>query len=258
MAASLRVSLVQQPLAWEQASANLQHFSELLAPLYGYTDLVVLPEMFSTGFSMQPEQLAETMVGPSVQWMSEQAAKIGAAITGSLIIRENDQYFNRLFWMRPDGSFDTYDKRHLFSLAGEHLHYSAGQQRLITEWKGWRICPLVCYDLRFPVWSRNNDAYDLLLYVANFPARRAHAWKQLLLARAIENQTYVIGLNRIGTDGNGHAYSGDSALIDFEGNYVVQLHEHPAVVTTTLELAAQQQFQQKFQFLADQDDFEIR
>lgn len=258
MAASLRVSLVQQPLAWEQASANLQHFSELLAPLYGHTDLVVLPEMFSTGFSMQPEQLAETMVGPSVQWMSEQAAKIGAAITGSLIIRENDQYFNRLFWMRPDGSFDTYDKRHLFSLAGEHLHYSAGQQRLITEWKGWRICPLVCYDLRFPVWSRNNDAYDLLLYVANFPARRAHAWKQLLLARAIENQTYVIGLNRIGTDGNGHAYSGDSVLIDFEGNYVVQLHEHPAVVTTTLELASQQQFQQKFQFLADQDDFEIR
>ena len=258
MGLPLRISLVQQALIWENIPANLDQFERLLEPLQGHTDLIVLPEMFTTGFSMQPEKLAETMDGSAIQWMTRQAARTEAVVTGSLIIREHDRFFNRLVWMRPDGSFDSYDKRHLSSLAGEHHHYHPGQQRLITTWKGWRVCPLVCYDLRFPVWSRNNHAYDLLIYVANFPAQRAHAWKQLLLARAIENQTYVAGLNRTGIDGKGHAYAGDSAIIDFEGNYAARLYEPPAVLTTTLHLTDQQQFQQKFRFLADQDDFAIQ
>lgn len=254
----LRVTLVQQALHWENQTANLEEFSRLLAPLAGHTDIIILPEMFTTGFSMTPDHLAESMQGPTIQWMRAQAAATGAVITGSLIIEEAGRFYNRLVWMRPDGTLDTYDKRHLFSLAGEDKRYASGLSRLITAWKGWRICPLICYDLRFPVWSRNTHAYDLLIYVANFPARRSYAWDQLLLARAIENQTYVIGVNRVGTDGNGHAYAGGSALIDYEGQVVTRLGTQNTVFTTTIDPASQEQFQKKFQFLADQDHFFVQ
>ncbi len=254
----LRVTLVQQALHWENQAANLEQFSRLLAQLAGHTDVIILPEMFTTGFTMAPGHLAESMEGSTIRWMREQAAATDAVVTGSLIIEEAGRFYNRLVWMRPDGSLDTYDKRHRFSLAGENKHYASGSTRLITKWKGWRICPLICYDLRFPVWSRNTFAYDLLIYVANFPARRSYAWNQLLIARAIENQTYVIGVNRVGTDGNDHAYAGDSAVIDYEGQVVARLGAQNTVFTTILEPDSQVQFQKKFQFLADQDHFFVQ
>ena len=251
----LRVTLIQQALCWENRDANLREFSALIAPLAGTTDLIVLPEMFTTGFTMAPQGVAEEMDGPSVVWMQEQAALTGAVLTGSLVIRDEGCYYNRLIWMYPNGEMCWYDKRHLFTLAGEHRHYRAGDQRLIAHWKGWRICPLVCYDLRFPVWSRNDHAYDLLIYVANFPARRSYAWSQLLIARAIENQVYTLGVNRIGEDGNGHSYSGDSALIDYEGQVIARFSNCNTVFTTLLQPDMQMEFQKKFHFLADQDKF---
>ncbi len=251
----LRVTLIQQALYWENRDANLREFSALIAPLAGTTDLIVLPEMFTTGFTMAPQGVAEEMDGPSVVWMQEQAALTGAVLTGSLVIRDEGRYYNRLIWMYPNGEMCWYDKRHLFTLAGEHRHYRAGDQRLIAHWKGWRICPLVCYDLRFPVWSRNDHAYDLLIYVANFPARRSYAWSQLLIARAIENQVYTLGVNRIGEDGNGHSYSGDSALIDYEGQVIARFSNCNTVFTTLLQPDMQMEFQKKFHFLADQDKF---
>ncbi len=255
----LRVTMVQAPLDWEDREANLERFSALLKGLEGQTDLVVLPEMFTTGFSMAPEKVAERMDGPAMEWLYGQASRLGAAVTGSVAIEENGAYYNRLIWMQPDGVFDTYDKRHLFGLAGEPLHYRGGTRRLVAEWKGWRICPLICYDLRFPVWSRNDAVapYDLLVYVANFPARRSIAWKNLLVARAIENQAYVAGVNRIGADGNGHDHSGDSSLIDYEGNILFQLTNQPGVFTASLDPVGLQGFRKKFPFLADQDKFSL-
>ena len=255
----LRITMVQTSLHWENRDANLEQFSRLLVGLEGQTDLVVLPEMFTTGFSMAPEKLAERMDGPTMEWLMDQAGRLGAVVTGSVIVEENGAYFNRLIWMRPDGTFDSYDKRHLFGLAGEHLCYRGGTRRLVAEWKGWRICPLICYDLRFPVWSRNEagNPYDLLIYVANFPARRSVAWKNLLVARAIENQAYVVGVNRIGTDGNGHDHSGDSSLLDYEGNLLFRLSHQRGVFTTPLDPLGLQEFRKKFPFLADQDKFSL-
>ncbi|MBV6426495.1 MAG: Omega-amidase YafV [Haliscomenobacter sp.] len=255
----LRVTMVQTSLHWEDREANLEQFSGLLRGLEGQTDLVVLPEMFTTGFSMAPQKWAERMDGPAMAWISGQARRLGAVVTGSLVMEENGAFYNRLIWMRPDGAFETYDKRHLFSLAGEHLHYQGGTRRLAAEWKGWRICPLICYDLRFPVWSRNeaSSPYDLLIYVANFPARRRAAWKNLLVARAIENQAYVVGVNRIGSDGNGHEHSGDSSFIDYEGNLLFRLSHQQGVFTTPLDPLGLQEFRKKFPFLADQDKFSL-
>ncbi len=250
----INVTLIQTALHWEDAPANRAHFSELLAGIQpGSTDLILLPEMFPTGFSMKPKQLAETMDGPSIQWLHVQAAKLGAVITGSLIIKEGDKYYNRLIWMRPDGTYAQYDKRHLFSYAGEDKHYTAGKERLILELKGWRICPLVCYDLRFPVWSRNRKQYDLLLYVANWPERRSYPWKQLLIARAIENQCYVAAVNRIGADGNHINHSGDSALIDPLGEVLFTKAHEPVVQTFTLSQAHLTEVREKFRFLDDAD-----
>lgn len=250
----LKVTLVQTTLHWEHAPYNREHFGAILASISPYsTDLILLPEMFSTGFSMQPDLLAETMDGPTIQWMRQQAARLGAVLTGSLIIQEQGRYYNRLVWMRPDGSFAQYDKRHLFSLAGEDRYYTAGQERLIVELKGWRVCPLVCYDLRFPVWSRNRKEYDLLLYVANWPERRNYAWKHLLIARAIENQCFVAAVNRIGLDGNQTAHSGDSALIDPLGEVrYTQAHE-PFAETFTLSGQHLAEVRDKFRFLDDAD-----
>lgn len=254
----LRITTVQAELHWEQVPNNLASLAQQLAPLAGQTDVVVLPEMFTTGFSMNAVQLAEPMDGPTMEWMAEQAQLLGAAITGSFIASENGRFYNRLVWMRPDGSFDQYDKRHLFSLANEHQTYTPGTQRLVTEWLGWRICPLICYDLRFPVWSRNSPpAYDLLIYVANWPERRSHHWRQLLVARAIENQAYVAGVNRCGTDGLGLQYSGNSAVIDYSGKYLYEVSEMPNITTSPLYFEMLQAYRSNLQFLADQDDFEI-
>ncbi|CAN5426619.1 amidohydrolase [soil metagenome] len=254
----LNITLIQTPLQWEDATANRERIGQQLARIQrGSTDMVVLPEMFSTGFSMKPEQLAETMDGPTVKWMGEQAAALSAVVTGSLIIKDGNKYYNRLIWMRPDGSCGQYDKRHLFSYAGEDKHYTAGKERLVVELKGWRVCPLVCYDLRFPVWSRNRKDYDLLLYVANWPERRSYMWKQLLIARAIENQAYVVGLNRVGDDGNGISHSGDSAIIDPLGEVQVSQAHQPATITRDISAAHLLEVREKFRFLDDADGFEV-
>ena len=252
---NLRISIVQTDLVWEDRAENLSQFGQLLGQLCGQTDLILLPEMFTTGFSMDAARLAEPEEGPTRTWMVEQAAKTGAVIVGSYIVEEGGGYYNRLLWVSPDGQIARYDKRHLFSLAGEHLYYRAGQTRLIAELKGWRICPLICYDLRFPVWSRNTEDFDLLIYIANFPARRAHAWKSLLVARAIENQCYTIGVNRTGMDGNGHDYSGDSCLLDFEGQYLAVATPGQYVATVALEASPMLEFRKRFPFLVDRDDF---
>ena len=249
------VTLIQARLNWENPEANRTYFSEKLAALQEPTDLIVLPEMFTTGFSMSPETLAEPMDGPTMQWLAEQARSKQAVITGSFIATENGQYFNRLVWMQPDGQLYTYDKRHLFTLAGEHEHYTPGQKHLIVEWKGWRIMPLICYDLRFPVWSRNTQGYDLLLYVANFPEIRSYAWQQLLTARAIENQAYTIGVNCVGKDGKGIQYSGDTVLHDYAGEVLYRVSHTEDVYTATLSKEDQNRFRQKFAFLQDRDAF---
>ena len=255
---NLRVSMVQADLAWENRAENLSRFSRLLDPLRGQTDLILLPEMFTTGFSMAATRFAEPEDGPTRTWMADQATKANAVILGSYIVEEGGGFYNRLLWVSPDGQIARYDKRHLFSLAGEHLYYRAGQARLVVELKGWRVCPLICYDLRFPVWSRNTVDFDLLVYIANFPARRAHAWKSLLMARAIENQCYTIGVNRIGTDGNGHDYSGDSCVMDFEGQYLAMATPGEYVATLTLEASPMVEVRKRFPFLSDRDDFLLK
>jgi omega-amidase len=254
----LRVTLVQSEIAWEAPAANRHRLAEHFRGLAGHTDLIVLPEMFSTGFSMGAEALAESMNGPTVGWMREEAAAMGCVITGSLIVRDQGRYFNRLVWARPDGSLAHYDKRHLFRMAGEHAHYAAGGSRLTVELKGWRICPLVCYDLRFPVWSRNRGDYDLLLYVANWPARRAHAWSALLRARAIENLCYVAGVNRIGRDGNGTSYAGDSVALDFLGQPISSEGRGDRVETAVLDMESLRTHRESFPAHLDADAFELR
>lgn len=255
----LKLTTVQTPLDWQDIKGNLKRFDSLLKRINSPTDLVILPEMFSTGFSMEPKKWAEKETGVAVNWMKENAAQLNAVITGSLIIEDDGNYFNRLFWMRPDGTYQTYDKRHLFSLANEQDHYTAGKERLITTLKGWRICPLICFDLRFPVWSRNNHAYDLAIYVANWPARRSFAWSSLLVARAIENQACVVGLNRVGEDGNGVDHSGDSVVLNSLGEKVSSTRPFETSVET-ISISAEHllETREKFQFLNDQDNFEIK
>jgi omega-amidase len=272
----LKITTLQLDLVWENKAQNLQKIDEILRGI-GKTDVIVLPEMFTTGFSMTPEKWAEPMFGETFNWLKTKALECDAAITGSFICAEKEQYFNRLIWMQPDGTFYKYDKRHLFSLAGEQHHYKEGVERITIEWRGWQICPLVCYDLRFPVWSRNtpqsqnNDFlnentegvqntpsyYDVLIYVANWPAIRANAWKSLLVARAIENQSYVVGVNRVGNDGNQIWHSGDSAVIDFKGGIIFETSEKENISTTILNRGDLLKFRNKFGFLNDQDSFKI-
>jgi len=263
---NLRISLVQGATLWHDPAGNRDYYGDLVAPLRGITDVVLLPETFTSGFSNDATGNAEAMDGPTVEWMRAQSRALDAAVCGSVQLRVGDGVFNRLLWATPDGELRHYDKRHLFRYAREHERYAAGRERLTVEWKGWRICPLVCYDLRFPVYSRNRfDVerpgaldYDLLLYVANWPAARAYPWKTLLRARAIENLCYVAGLNRVGTDGNGLAYAGDSAVIDFLGHPVSECTDEEVVVTTTLlasELAAHRE---RFPAMLDGDAFELR
>lgn len=257
MSDKLRVSLIQQDLVWEDAAANRARFEEVIAPLAGHTDLVLLPEMFTTGFSMNAPALAEPLEGPTLAWMRRWSADLRAALAGSVIIRAGEHYYNRLLWVTPDGDLGHYDKRHCFTLAGEHRVYTAGRERVVLEWRGWRIFPQICYDLRFPVWSRNDLDYHLLLYVANFPARRAHAWRSLLPARAIENQCYVAAVNRVGQDGLGADYAGDSAIYDYAGRALATLGDQSAVVTLTLDLRELLKFRESYAFLADRDAFQL-
>jgi len=256
-ATSLRITLVQSFLHWENKAANLSAMETKLTPLAGKTDLIILPEMFTTGFSMNTSVLAENTEGPTLAWMRTMASALDAVITGSFIAEEAGKYFNRLVWMQPSGSYLTYDKRHLFTLAGEQHYYQAGHAVPKIDLHGWKVRPLICYDLRFPVWSRNTDHYDLLIYIANFPARRQHAWKSLLIARAIENQAYTIGVNRVGEDGKNIYYSGDSQLIDYDGQVLFHCADDEAVYTHSISYEAQQSYRQKFAFLADQDRFSV-
>jgi len=259
----LRVSLVQGDTRWHDPEGNREHYGDLLAPLAGQTDLVILPETFTSGFSNDAIFRAEDMDGPSVAWMREQAAKLGAAITGSVQLRVGEGVYNRLLWATPDGELKHYDKRHLFRYGNEHLRYAAGNERLTVEWKGWRINPLVCYDLRFPVFCRNrynveraDDLdFDLQIFVANWPSARAYPWRTLLRARAIENLCYVAAVNRVGVDGNELHYAGDSAVIDFLGQPQVEIREREQVVTTTLSAAALAAHRARFPAMLDADTF---
>ncbi len=256
----LRVTLVQTELAWHDPVANRRALAERLQPLAGKTDLIVLPEMFTTGFTMQPEIAAEPANGPTIDWLREQATSLKVTLTGSVSTRDGDRCVNRLTWMRPDGTSDTYDKRHLFRMGREHEHYAAGDRRLTVELNGWRICPMVCYDLRFPVWSRNrtgND-YDVLIYVANWPARRRFAWQTLLKARAIENLSYCIGVNRVGADGKGVDHTGDSAALDFLGQSLLPESEQAFVQTVTLDREALNEHRTRFPAHLDADAFDLK
>ena len=258
----LRVTLIQSSLYWEDKEKNLYHFENKIKDISVETDLIVLPEMFNTGFSMEPEKLHEEMNAETMHWMSKIALEKSCVVTGSLIIKDDEKYFNRLIWMKPDGKFETYDKRHLFSLAKEERKFDGGQERLIVELNGWRIYPQICYDLRFPVWSRNlyNEEtgvcdYDCLLYIANWPEKRRYAWKQLLIARAIENQAYVIGVNRVGKDGNEIQHSGDTAFVDFTGE-IIWIEEYSEEVKTVTLIAEElTKFRRFFQFYKDADNF---
>ena len=256
---SFRLSIAQQPLVWQDAAANRAHFGQVLAPLAGTTDLVVLPEMFTTGFTMQPELHSEDAAGPTRAWLLEQAKALDAAVGGSVAVKEGDRYYNRFMLAMPQGPTYWYDKRHLFRMGGEHRHYSAGSHALIVEWRGARLCPLVCYDLRFPVWSRRRPEleYDVAIFAANWPAARRFAWNTLLRARAIENQAYCVGVNRVGDDGAGVAHVGDSVVLDFTGQPLLELHDRAQVATVPLDLAALRAWRDKFPAHLDADVFSL-
>ena len=276
-ARDLRVSLVQGATRWHDPAANRDYYAALMAPLHGATDLVLLPETFTSGFSNDAIHQAETMQGPTVAWIVEQARRFDAAVCGSVQLRAGDGegegegegggqgVYNRLLFATPDGTLQHYDKRHLFRYAGEHERYAAGKPRLTLDWRGWRICPLVCYDLRFPVFSRNRyDVerpgaldYDLLLYVANWPSPRTYAWQTLLRARAIENLCYVAGLNRVGDDGNGHHYDGRSAVLDFLGEPLSECADAEVVATATLRADRLAGHRARFPAMLDADRFTL-
>lgn len=254
----MKAALIQTDIIWEDAEKNRNNFEEKINTIASDVDLIVLPEMFTTGFSMHPEAIAETMEGDSISWLKTLAKSKNTAITGSLVIKENNNFYNRLVFVFPSGEIQYYDKRHLFSLAGEEKVYTPGIQKLIIEYKGWKICPLICYDLRFPVFSRNTEEYDLLLYVASWPTPRINAWDALLKARAIENMCYTIGVNRIGEDGNKYPYSGHSQVIDFLGNTIIGPLEEETIFIAELDKLSLLETRKKLDFLNDRDVFEIR
>ena len=256
----LRITIIQTELHWENASANRQMFEKHFENSTPPADIIILPEMFTTGFTMNASANAETMDGETVDWMCNWSEKKNCIITGSIIIKDNSSYFNRLIWMKPDGNFETYDKRHLFRLSGEEKIFAAGEKKLIASAKGWKICPLICYDLRFPVWSRRTSQqdYDVLIYIANWPERRITAWKQLLPARAVENQSYVIGVNRIGRDGNDVLHTGESSVFNFSGEKISKTEpEKESVETISLSYSDLENFRSRHPFHLDADGFEL-
>jgi len=256
---ALNVCVIQSELFWQDKSANLKMFSEKIDRIDGNPHIIVIPEMFTTGFTMQPQDFAETMDGPGLEWMRETASKKRCVVTGSMIVEEAGSYYNRLIWMLPSGEFGVYDKRHLFSYAGEHEAYSAGNKKLVASVNGWKINLQICYDLRFPVWTRQpvepEKQYDLLINVANWPEKRRDAWSTLLKARAIENQCFVVGVNRVGTDGNGHAYSGDSMVLDPTGKILYHQEFKEDIHICTLEKEVVTEVRNHFPFLKDADPY---
>ncbi len=256
---TLKTTIIQSQLQWENATANRKMFSEKIQNIEGESDLIVLPEMFTTGFSMNAEKLAEPNDGETLFWMASEAKKHNVAITGSVIIKEENNFYNRLFFVFPDGDYKKYDKKHTFTLAKENETYTSGKERLILDYKGWKICPLVCYDLRFPVWARNTEDYDVLIYVANWPKTRIVAWDTLLRARAIENMAYCIGVNRVGFDDNGHEYIGHSAVYDILGERISSaFFEKEFFETVLLSKEHIESNRKHLQFLNDKDHFTLK
>lgn len=254
----LRVSIIQSNLIWESPEDNRNLFSEKINAISEETELIVLPEMFTTGFTMNASSLAEEEKGDTLIWMQNEAQKNNCAITGSIIIKDKGSYYNRLLFVFPNGEYNVYNKRHTFTLAGEHHTYASGNDRLIIEYLGWKICPLICYDLRFPVWARNNQGYDIILYVANWPKKRVSAWDALLKARAIENMSFCIGVNRVGEDANAHEYIGHSAIYDVLGKQISSLdYEKSFTQTISLSKAHIEKHRNHLQFLKDQDYFTL-
>ncbi len=254
----LNVSVIQSEIIWEDISANLQKFGTIISSIEAESDLILLPEMFTTGFSMNSANLAETMSGSTINWMQTMAMEKNASIAGSAIIKENNQVFNRLLVAHPDKTVEHYDKRHLFRMSDENDHFSAGNNILNFKLKNWLIRPLICYDLRFPVWSRNNTNYQVLVYSANWPSARRDVWLSLLKARALENQCYTIGINRIGEDGNGTKYSGDSVIFDYKGNLIADAAAKDCVLSATFSLSDLNKFKEKFPTYLDADQFIIK
>lgn len=259
----LNIAFIQSDLAWENPQANRQAFDKKIASIQGRPDLIVLPETFNTGFPVDPQKFAEKEKGATLHWLKEKAAQTDAVVCGSMLLEVEGRYHNSLVWMRPDGTYELYHKRHVFRMGGEHERVTPGGKLLLTHLRGWKIRPLVCYDLRFPVWSKNtykNEQfeYDFVFYIANWPAVRSYPWSQLLLARALENQAYVLGVNRVGTDGPGMNYSGDSALIDPKGQYIAKAARgEEAIVEATLSGDELVRFREKFNVGLDWDRFEI-
>jgi len=254
----MKIALIQSDLYWEEASKNRNNFESKINQIDSSVNLVVLPEMFSTGFTMNAPEVAETMQGETVLWLQSLAKQKNFAITGSLIIVENEKYYNRMLFVFPSGKIQYYDKRHLFSLAGEDKFYTSGKEKVIVEYLDWKICLQVCYDLRFPVFARNVENYDLLLYVANWPKVRTNAWDSLLKARAIENLSYVAGVNRVGLDAHDYEHIGHSQVIDFLGNFILEPQEAEAIFIVELDKNAMLETRKKLDFLNDKDIFEIK
>ena len=256
MQEQLNIALIQSDLIWERPDLNRQNFTKKINQINEPIDLIVMPEMFSSGFTMNPEHVSETMQGETVAWMKKMAVKSNAAICGSLVISEGGHCYNRFVFATPEGDLESYDKRHTFTLAGEHKVYKAGNNRLVINYKGWKINPLICYDLRFPVWARNTDNYDVLIYVANWPKPRINAWDALLKARAIENMSYCVGLNRVGFDNNSHEYSGHSAAYDGLGECITAIEPNAEQIEiVTLEKNHIETIRLKLKFLDDKDEF---
>ncbi|NDP27490.1 MAG: amidohydrolase [Flavobacterium sp.] len=254
----MKIALIQSSLFWENPKANRNHFEEKINAITETIDLIVLPEMFTTGFTMNPKDSAETMEGESIQWLKLLAKTNNSAITGSLVIKENENFYNRLVFIFPSGEIQFYDKRHLFTLAQEDKVYTSGKEKLIVEYLGWKICPLVCYDLRFPVFARNTEDYDLLIYVANWPKTRVNAWDILLKARAVENMCYTVGVNRIGFDNNNFEHVGHSQAVDFLGNYILEPQEIDGVFILELNKEKLLESRDKLGFLNDRDSFDLK
>ncbi len=254
----LKIALIQSDLVWENPEQNKVHFSKKIESISDVVDVIILPEMFTSGFTMNASEVAETMFGETVVWMQEIALKKQTAILGSMVISENNLFFNRLLFVHPNGKIETYDKKHTFTLAGEDRVYTGGQDKLNVTYRGWKICPLICYDLRFPVWARNVEGYDLLIYVANWPKVRVNAWDALLKARAIENMSYCVGVNRVGQDGNNHEYSGHSAVYNVLGDKLDNIPENQeAIEIVTLSKLHIKTYRDKLGFLNDKDTFKL-
>jgi len=253
----MKIVLIQSDLCWEDSLKNRNNFESKINQIDLQADLIVLPEMFSTGFTMNALVMAEAMNGDTVLWMKSMAKQERCALTGSVIIKENNQFYNRMLFVFPSGEIQYYDKRHLFSLAGEDQTYTSGKEKVIVDYLGWKICLQVCYDLRFPVFVRNVENYDLILYVANWPKVRTNAWDILLKARAVENLSYVVGVNRIGLDANNYEHIGHSQVVDFLGNYVLEPQETEGVFVVELDKDIMLETRKKLDFLSDKDVFEV-